>query len=94
VLALAVPSLQHERTTIVIPVDGTQPEADCTQEQPLSQVDNPVDMESNETRIDDCLPQAGGGQQTIRMSSRIIFQDLHSTRISDRASRNAAARDV
>jgi hypothetical protein len=72
VLALAAPCLQHERTDVVIHVDGSQPEADCTQEEPLSQVDNPVDMESTETRINDCLPQAGGGQQTIRMSSRII----------------------
>jgi hypothetical protein len=48
-------------------------------------------MESNDAGINKCLPQAGGGQQTIRMSSRIITQDLHSTRIPKRASRNATA---
>jgi hypothetical protein len=61
---------------------------------PLSQVDTHVDMETNDAGMNECLPQAGGAQQEIRMSSRIISQDLHSTRISDRASRNAAARDV
>jgi hypothetical protein len=94
VMALAVPSLQ-ERAAAVLPDDGSQPEADGTQEDPLSQVDNPVDMETNDgAGINESLPQAGGGSQTIRMSSRIISQDLHSTRIPERASRNAAARDV
>jgi hypothetical protein len=94
ILALAIPSPRRERAVAIIPAEGSQPETDGTQEEPLSQVDNPVGVESNETRIDDCLPQAGGGPQTIRMSSRFISQDLHSTRISDRASKNAAARDV
>jgi hypothetical protein len=42
VLALAAPSLRNEHTTVVIPVDGSQPEADCTQKDPASQVDNPT----------------------------------------------------
>jgi hypothetical protein len=81
-------------TDVVIHVDGSQPEAGCTQEEPLSQVDNIVDMESNEAGILECLSQACGGQQAIRMSSRIISQYLHSTRISERASKNVATRDV
>jgi hypothetical protein len=52
-------------------------------------------METNDgTGINESLNQAGGGSQTIRMSSRIISQDLHSVRIPERASRSAAARDV
>ncbi|KAK1643266.1 hypothetical protein QYE76_061071 [Lolium multiflorum] len=45
ILALAAPSLRDERTAVVIPVDGSQPELD-SQEEPLSQVDNPtIDVE-------------------------------------------------
>jgi hypothetical protein len=52
-------------------------------------------METNDgTGINESLNQAGGGSQTIRMSSRIISQDLHSVRIPERASRSATARDV
>jgi hypothetical protein len=41
ILALAAPSLRTERTVVVIPVDGSQPEPD-SQEDPLSQVDDPL----------------------------------------------------
>ncbi|KAK1653547.1 hypothetical protein QYE76_071352 [Lolium multiflorum] len=61
VMALAVPSLQ-ERVTAVLPADGSQPKIDGTQEAPLSQVDNPTDMETNDgTDINESLTQAGGG---------------------------------
>jgi hypothetical protein len=41
ILALVAPSLRHEHTAVVIPVDGSQPEVECTQEELASQVDNP-----------------------------------------------------
>jgi hypothetical protein len=94
VMALAVPSRQ-ERAFAELSADGSQPENGGTQEDPLSQVDNPIDMETaDDTGINENLHQAGGGPQTVRMSSRIISQDLHTTRIPQRASRSAAARDV
>ncbi|KAK1683393.1 hypothetical protein QYE76_044241 [Lolium multiflorum] len=94
VLALAVPLLQHERNDTIVLEGGSQPEADGTQEEPLYQVDNPVGVEANETRTDEYLHPAGGGSQTIRMSSRLISQDLHSIKITDKATKTAAARDV
>ncbi|XP_047070227.1 uncharacterized protein LOC124678369 isoform X2 [Lolium rigidum] len=94
ILALAVPSLQRERNDASVLEGGSQPEAGGTQEDPLSQVDNPEGVEATATRTDEYLPPAGGGAQTIRMSSRIISQDLHSIKIADKATKTAAARDV
>jgi hypothetical protein len=77
------------------PINDAHFEIDGTQEEPLSQVDNTTSVETN-VAIDNnvSLHQAGDGPQPIRMSSRLISQDLHSTKISDKAIRNAAARDV
>jgi hypothetical protein len=94
VMALAAPSRQ-ERAAVVLSADGSQPDNGGTQEDPLSQVDNPTDVETAaDIHINENLHQAGGGPQTIRMSARIISQDSHITRIPERASRSAAARDV
>jgi hypothetical protein len=45
--ALAAPSLEHELTAVVIPVDGSQPEFDSTQDDSLSLVDNPPREDEN-----------------------------------------------
>jgi hypothetical protein len=93
-MALAPPTLQ-ERMAVDCPVTGSQIEIDGTQEDPLSQVDNPTDVEANvDAGNNVSLHQACVVPQPSRMSSRLISQDLHTTRIPERASRNAAARDV
>jgi hypothetical protein len=61
ILALAVPTLRREGNAAMVSDEGSQSELDGTQEEPLSQVDNPVGGEANETRIDASLSQAGGG---------------------------------
>jgi hypothetical protein len=48
VLALAAPSLEHEHTTVVSPVDGSQPEFDSTEDDSLSRVDNPPREDENQ----------------------------------------------
>jgi hypothetical protein len=91
ILALATPSLISERTAVVIPVDGPQPEPD-SQEEPLSQVDNPI--------ID--IPGAGnpsssGGNQqqpAPRMSSRVGARGTHSSRIGSSAMENIEASNI
>jgi hypothetical protein len=94
VMALAAPTLQ-DRMAVDSPVNDSQVEVDGTQEDSLSQVDNPSVVETNtDTGNNVSLHQAGGGLQPSRMSSRIISQDLHSIKISDKAVKNAAARDV
>jgi hypothetical protein len=46
-MALGAPSLQHERTAVIISVDGAQPEDDGGQEEMCSQVDDVVMSEAN-----------------------------------------------
>ncbi|KAK1570145.1 hypothetical protein QYE76_027234 [Lolium multiflorum] len=94
IMALAAPTLQ-DRMVADSSVNDSQAEVDGTQEDPLSQVDNPTAIEANTDTGDNVpLHQAGGGPQPSRMSSRIISQDLHSIKIADKAVKNAAARDV
>jgi hypothetical protein len=93
ILALAAPSLRDERTAVVIPVDGPQADPD-TQEDPLSQVDNPpID---NESSGGDIPPTSGGRQQqqAPRMSSRIEATGAHNSRIDVRAMENTEARNI
>jgi hypothetical protein len=93
ILALAAPSLRSERTVVVIPVDGSQPEPD-SQEDPLSQVDNsPID---NENPGGGNSLNAGGDQQqpAPRMSSRIESMGIHNTRIGARAMGNTEASNI
>jgi hypothetical protein len=83
ILALAAPSLINERTAVVIPVDGSQPEPE-SQEDPLSQVDNPpIDNVSSGGNVS---LNAGGDQQqpAPRMSSRIDSMGTHTVRIGAR----------
>jgi hypothetical protein len=92
VLALAAPSLRDERTAVVIPVDGPQADPD-TQEDPLSQVDNPPIDESSGGDI----PHTSGGrqqQQVPRMSARIEATGAHNSRIDVRAVENTEARNI
>jgi hypothetical protein len=93
VLALAAPSLRHERTAVVIPIDGSQLEPD-TQEEPLSQVDNPPT--DNESPGDGNTMIAGGGvqQPAPRMSSRLESLGVHNTRIDTRTRENTEARNI
>jgi hypothetical protein len=94
ILALAVPTLQQAGNAAMVPDEGDQSEVDGTQEDPLSQVDNPVGGEINEPRFDASLSQAGGDTQPMCMSTRLMAQDSHSTKIPDKAIKHATARDV
>ncbi|KAK1620803.1 hypothetical protein QYE76_026320 [Lolium multiflorum] len=93
ILALAAPSLRDERTAVVIPVDGSQPELD-SQEEPLSQVDNPtIDVEIP----GDGNPLSSGGdpqQPAPRMSSRIVSLGTHNTRIGARTMGDSEASNI
>ncbi|KAM0822576.1 hypothetical protein ACQ4PT_071412 [Festuca glaucescens] len=59
-LALGVPSLEHERTTVVIPVDGSQPEAENLQE----------DMQEGLTQ-EDVQGTSGGGSHSAAEASQL-----------------------
>jgi hypothetical protein len=86
-LALAAPSLRHEHTVVVIPVDGSQPEVECTQEELASQVDNPPEDEGNQQG--DMHVDAA-----TRRSSRVTGQGSTSTRIDDKAKAAAEKKDL
>jgi hypothetical protein len=86
ILALAAPSLRHERTAVVIPVDGSQPEVECTQEEPASQVDNPTEDEGEQQAMQIDAP--------ARRSSRMTSQGSTSTRVDDKAKAAAEKKDL
>jgi hypothetical protein len=77
ILALAAPSPRHERHAVVIPVDGSQPEVECTQEDPASQVENPTEDEGEHQ---DVCPEA-----PARRSPRMSNQGGTSTKVADKA---------
>jgi hypothetical protein len=88
ILALVVPMV--ERTD-----ESSQPDPD-TQEDPLSQVDNPsIDIESPGG---DNIHNAGAGEgmlhQVPRMSSMIDSMGVHNARIEARAMENTSARNI
>jgi hypothetical protein len=80
VLALGAPSLQHERTAVVIPVDGAQPEV----EEMCSQVDDAVMTEA--------VPSPPPAQP--RASTRIAAQGNFADRVEDRARQAASSRNL
>jgi hypothetical protein len=62
---------------VVIPVDGSQPEVECTQEDPASQVENPTEDEGEHQ---DVCPEA-----PARRSPRMSNQGGTSTKVADKA---------
>ncbi|KAM0848928.1 hypothetical protein ACQ4PT_054064 [Festuca glaucescens] len=70
ILALGVPSLEHERTTVVIPVDGSQPEAENLQE----------DMQEGLTQ-EDVQGTSGGGERRVEIN---IMDPVQPARVSTR----------
>jgi hypothetical protein len=86
ILALAAPSPRHERHAVVIPVDGSQPEVECTQEDPASQVENPTE---DEDEHQDMLFEA-----PTRRSSRMSNQGGTSTKVADKATAAAKKKDL
>jgi hypothetical protein len=80
VLALGAPSLQHERTAVVISVDGAQPEV----EEMCSQVDDAVMTEA--------VPSPPPVQP--RVSTRIAAQGNLADRVEDRARQAASSRNL
>jgi hypothetical protein len=84
VMALCAPSLQHERTAVIISVDGAQPEDDGGQEEMCSQVDDVVMSEANS------IPPP----PPPRVSSRLANQGNLADRVEDRARHIASARNL
>jgi hypothetical protein len=86
ILSLVVPSSRQEQSSMVINADGSQPDVECTQEEPASQVDNPIEEE--------------GGQQAMqidapaRRSSSTDNQGNTSTRVADKAKAAAEKKDL
>jgi hypothetical protein len=80
VLALGAPSLQHERTAVVIFVDGAQPEV----EEMCSQVDDAVMTEA--------VPYPPPARP--RVSTRLAAQGNHADRVEDRARQAASSRNL
>jgi hypothetical protein len=78
----------------VIPMDGSQPNVDCTQEEPPSQNDIHVDKYIDVYTHTDGLLEASGGQPGVRMSSRLSAQEAHAERVPERASMQATSRDM
>jgi hypothetical protein len=97
ILMLDAPSLEHELTMVVIPVDGSQPDLDCTQVELLSQVDNPQE-ESDPHNNNRCQSASNTVEeqhlQLPRMSSRLANQNLHAARMDTRGSSLLDVRDT
>jgi hypothetical protein len=89
ILALAAPSLEHEHTVVVIPIESIHPEIDCSQEGLGSQVIDAMEVDGSAD------PKDGTQQERRpRLSSRIAAQPNAAARIEDRARQIAAARDL
>jgi hypothetical protein len=82
ILALAAPSLEHEHTAVVIPVEGHQPEPEGTQEDILSQVEDATEGGNNDSAVNIPGPS--------RISLRLGAASDNAARIAHRASRQAA----
>jgi hypothetical protein len=84
VLALAAPSLEHEHTAVVIPVEGPQPESDEPLEAFCSQVVDAVEDDAHVATIP--VPS--------RASARQMAANNNNARIEDIAIHQAAARNL
>jgi hypothetical protein len=88
VLALAAPSLEHEHTAVILPMEGPISDIDCSQDGLGSQVID--DMET-----DVPIPDARFSQRDrTRTSDRIAAQPDAHTRVEDRARQNTASRNL
>jgi hypothetical protein len=88
VLALAAPSLEHEHTAVILPMEGPISDIDCSQEGLGSQVID--DMETDVTIPSSRCPQL----DRIRTSDRIAAQPDAHARMDDRARQNTASRNL
>jgi hypothetical protein len=86
ILALAAPSPRHESHAVVIPVDGSQPEVECTQEDLVSLVEKSTEDEGGHQ---DVCPEA-----PARRSSRMSNQGGTSTKVADKAAAAAKKKDL
>jgi hypothetical protein len=84
ILALVAPSLEHEHTAVVIPVEGRQPEPEETREAFCSQVD--VAMEQDVLAV--TIPGPS------RASVRQMAANNNATRIEDIAIKHVASRNL
>jgi hypothetical protein len=94
VLALAAPSLEHERMDVVIPVDGSQPEVENMQEnmqEVLTQEDMRGNDEGNAGRME---IRAEDPVQPTRMSTRITGQPHAISWVEDGTRTQNHARNV
>jgi hypothetical protein len=88
VLALAAPSLEHEHTAVILPMEGPISDIDCSQEGLGSQVidDMETDVPTHDTR---CFQR-----DRTRTSDRIAAQPDAHARVEDRARHNIATRNL
>jgi hypothetical protein len=88
VLALAAPSLEHEHTAVILPMEGPISDIDCSQEGLGSQV-----IDDMETEVP--IPDTRHSQMDkTRASDRIAAQPDAHTRVEDRARQNTASRNL
>jgi hypothetical protein len=88
VLALAAPSLEHEHTAVILPMEGPISDIDCSQEGLGSQVID--DMETDVPIPDTRCSQ----RDRTRTSDRIAAQPDAHARVEDRARQNTASRNL
>jgi hypothetical protein len=84
ILALAAPSLEHEHTSVVIPVEGPQPKPIETQEAFCSQVDDAMEEDVPAVTI----------PSPSRASVRQMAANNNATRIEDIAIQHASSRNL
>jgi hypothetical protein len=87
-LALAAPSLEHEHTPVILPMEGPISDIDCSQEGLGSQVidEMETDVPTQDTRF--------SHRDRTRRSAKIAAQpDVHG-RVEDRARHNTATRNL
>jgi hypothetical protein len=89
VLALAAPSLENERTAVVIPIEGPPVDVDMSQEGLGSQV-----IDEMETNVPVIMPRDQTQRMPSRNSTRLATQTNINDRVEDRAISLASTRNL
>jgi hypothetical protein len=82
-MGLAAPSLEHERTVVVIPVDGAQPEAENLQDDMQESLTQEENLVVNTRMLDRRERSNEQEELATRMSSRIAGQSTTIGRVDD-----------
>jgi hypothetical protein len=83
IMGLAAPSLEHERTAVVIPMDGPQPENEQLQDEMQESLTQEENLAINTRRQDERDRSRVQEAQSIRASSRLAGHPTTNSRTDD-----------